>query len=152
MRSATLPCALALAATAVFAGSASASPTTSFGTSHYDRCLASSTSGELAWRPVVTAVAVSGYVTLRNPQQCVFPTRPVAVALFTAYNGRTVVDSHRESAPTGGASFQFVLTDQLSPTPAPRPIDRVTVQVCHTAPSTSADRLSCGDVVSYPVG
>lgn len=155
MRSA-LPCALALAATAVFAPTASASPgvqsgTVPFATSHYDRCLASATSGELAWRSVPTAVAVTGTLSLRDPQQCAFPSRPTAYAIFTAYHGRTVVDAGRASAPVGGASYRLVLSVDDSPTPV-RVIDRVTVQVCHTAPVTSTDRLSCGPVESYPVG
>jgi hypothetical protein len=150
MRSAitTLPCVLALAATAVLGGTASASPVIPFSVSHQDRCLASAAGGELAWQSR-TSVAVTGQVSLRDPQQCAFPTRPTAVAVFTAYYGRTVVDTHRESTPVGAAGFRFALDAALSPTPVPRPIDRVTVQVCHTGSSTAAERLTCGPLSSY---
>ncbi|MGX7823771.1 hypothetical protein ACTG9Q_01640 [Actinokineospora sp. 24-640] len=152
MRSATstLSCALALAATAVFAGSASAAPTVPFAGSHLDRCLSSGTSGELAWQDNrLTAVAVTGSVTLRDPRQCTFPSTPVAVAVFTAYSGLAVIDTRRESTPVGAKTFRFVLTEEVSPVPVLRPIDRVTVQVCHTAPSTSPVRVTCGEVSTY---
>ncbi|HVK26285.1 MAG TPA: hypothetical protein VM677_33460 [Actinokineospora sp.] len=153
MRS-TLPFAaiVALAATAAITGTASASPIQSFHAHNYDACLSSYTNGELTWRTSTTtrptAVDVTGYVGLRDPHQCAFPSRPTAVAVFTAYNGGTVVDTQRESTLTGSADFRFVLASP-SASPVIVPIDRVTVQVCHTAPVTAPTAVTCGDISTY---
>ncbi|MEU4445621.1 hypothetical protein AB0K14_25705 [Actinosynnema sp. NPDC050801] len=147
--------------TLTLTGGASADPAAAavaFKAEHTDRCLSSYTAGQLAWRNAqptpsplpVTAIEVTGEVALRNTTPCAPPTRTVAVAVFTAYNGRTVVDTERQST-TGATKFEFVLSAPLSPTPVP--IDRVTVQVCHTAiaPSPTPDPLTCGDISSYPI-
>ncbi|GAB2967986.1 hypothetical protein [Saccharothrix stipae] len=154
------------AATTTFtlAGGASADPAVAavvpFKAEHTDRCLGSYTAGQLAWRDAqpspsplpVSAVKVTGEVALRNTTPCAPPPRTVAVAVFTAYNGRTVVDTERQGT-TSATKFEFVLSAPLTPTPTPVPIDRVTVQVCHTAiaPSPTPDPLTCGAISSYPI-
>ncbi|MFE2750551.1 hypothetical protein ACFXGA_00960 [Actinosynnema sp. NPDC059335] len=153
----------AIATTSTLTGGASADPAAAavpFKAEHTDRCLSSHTTGQLAWRnalPVptphpVTAVKVTGEVALRNATPCAPPTRAVAVAVFTAYNGRTAVDTERQST-TGATKFEFVLSVPLVPTPTPVPIDRVTVQVCHTAitPIPEPGPLTCGDISTYPI-
>ncbi|MEU4742652.1 hypothetical protein AB0G02_19615 [Actinosynnema sp. NPDC023658] len=152
----------AAATTLTLTGGASADPAASsvaFAAEHTDRCISSYTAGQLAWRntlPVlpaepVTAVKVTGEVALRNITPCTPPAGAVAVAVFTAYSGRTVVDTERRST-TSAAKFEFLLTVPLVPTPTPVPIDRVTVQVCH-APITPIPEpdLTCGEISSYPI-
>ncbi|NUT50347.1 MAG: hypothetical protein HOV94_24025 [Saccharothrix sp.] len=146
---------VATAATALtLTGGAHADPTASavaFKAEHTDRCLSSYTTGELTTPTVVpTAVKVVGEVALRNPSVCLLPSRPVAVAVFTAYSGRTVVDAERQTT-TGASKFEFVLAATLTPTPLP--IDQVTVQVCHTAttPTPTPIPLTCGEISSYPL-
>jgi hypothetical protein len=70
--------------------------------------------------------------------------------VFTAYNGRTVVDSERRST-TGAARFEFVLAQANDPTPPTLRIDRVTVQVCHTAGTNepTSTPFTCGLVSTY---
>jgi len=149
------------ATTLTLTGGASADPAAAsveFKAEHTDRCLSSYTAGQLAWRNAqpdpspspVTAVKVTGEVALRNTTPCAPPTRTVAVAVFTAYSGRTAVDTERQST-TGATKFEFVLSVPLVPTPTPVPIDRVTVQVCHTAitPVPEPGPLTCGDISTY---
>jgi hypothetical protein len=152
--------AAAFAATAALAGNASAAPEAGepFKATHTDRCLSSHTAGELEWRslsptptPVLPfAVGVTGEVALRNATTCVFPSTPTAVAVFTAYNGPMVVDSERRST-TGVTRFEFVLAQANSPTPPTLRIDRVTVQVCHTAGTSdpTAAPFTCGAITTY---
>ncbi|XVS60931.1 hypothetical protein ACQPYE_21740 [Actinosynnema sp. CA-299493] len=153
----------AAATTLTLTGGASADPaaaSVAFKAEHTDRCLSSHTTGQLAWRNAqpdpsplpVTSVEVTGEVALRDITPCAPPTRAVAVAVFTAYSGRTVVDTERQST-TGATKFEFALTVPIVPTPVPVPIDRVTVQVCHTAitPIPEPGPLTCGDISSYPI-
>jgi hypothetical protein len=139
----------AVAAVLLTGGVAAASPAASqeFRAAHSDRCLSSLTEGKLEFRPVrPVVVAVAGTVVLRNPDLCVFPARPTATAVFTAYSGRTAVDVERQ---TTGSSlrFEFVLDATLSPVAAQ--IDRVTVQVCHTGAATSPAPTACGPISTY---
>ncbi|WP_165987310.1 hypothetical protein [Streptomyces sp. YIM 98790] len=107
--------------------------TRQFAAEHKDDCLNSATGGRLIFKathpPQPPAVEVTGRVALIDPGLCFFLVPPTAEATFTAYSGRTVVDSETVVT-TRGDAFSFVLTPDWS-TGLPSPIDRVVLRLCH---------------------
>jgi hypothetical protein len=98
-----------------------------------DACVAGYTRGVLGWESgppsyrVVVAVrgAVVDRPTPTDPRACPADSR-FTVATFTAYVGRTAVDSNYRRADNGTVTFGFTLGVNSNLVT----IDRVTVQVC----------------------